>query len=44
MQESLNIIKHRGPDNSGVWISTDEKIGRYGNLVKCPNPKLDQRR
>lgn len=28
MQKSLEIIKHRGPDASGVWISEDERIGR----------------
>lgn len=27
MQESLNTIKHRGPDSSGVWISENERIG-----------------
>lgn len=27
MQESLDIIKHRGPDASGVWISEDERVG-----------------
>lgn len=28
MQESLDIIKHRGPDASGVWVSDDERIGK----------------
>lgn len=27
MHESLDIIKHRGPDASGVWVSDDERIG-----------------
>ena len=27
IHESLNIIEHRGPDSSGVWISEDERIG-----------------
>lgn len=27
MQESLDTIKHRGPDSSGIWISDDEDIG-----------------
>lgn len=30
MRESLETIKHRGPDASGVWISGDERIGTYG--------------
>lgn len=27
MQTSLDIIKHRGPDASGIWISQNERIG-----------------
>jgi asparagine synthase (glutamine-hydrolysing) len=27
MQESLDLIKHRGPDYSGIWISEDRRIG-----------------
>jgi asparagine synthase (glutamine-hydrolysing) len=27
MQESLDLIKHRGPDYSGIWISGDRRIG-----------------
>ncbi|KAK3681184.1 hypothetical protein LTR37_020966, partial [Vermiconidia calcicola] len=26
MQKSLDLIKHRGPDSSGIWISDDQKI------------------
>lgn len=27
LDESLKIIKHRGPDAEGQWISSDEKVG-----------------
>ena len=28
LDQSLDIIRHRGPDGSGVWISPDGKIGK----------------
>jgi asparagine synthetase B (glutamine-hydrolysing) len=27
MQASLDLIKHRGPDHNGIWISEDRNIG-----------------
>lgn len=36
MQESLNVIKHRGPDASGVWTSEDERIGTTSLDKKSP--------
>lgn len=30
MQASLDMIKHRGPDSDGIWISEDERIGLIG--------------
>jgi asparagine synthase (glutamine-hydrolysing) len=29
IDESLNTIKHRGPDSNGYWISDNERIGMY---------------
>lgn len=29
MQESLDLIKHRGPDSSGIWISDADDIGLH---------------
>jgi asparagine synthase (glutamine-hydrolysing) len=28
LEESLNTIKHRGPDANGHWISDDCRVGR----------------
>lgn len=27
LDESLELIKHRGPDSRGQWISRDNKVG-----------------
>ena len=27
MENSLQLIKHRGPDSSGIWINPDQRIG-----------------
>ena len=27
MEDSLQLIKHRGPDSSGIWINPDQRIG-----------------
>jgi asparagine synthase (glutamine-hydrolysing) len=28
VEESLEIVKHRGPDARGKWISRDRRVGR----------------
>ena len=27
MEDSLQLIKHRGPDSRGIWVSPDQRIG-----------------
>jgi asparagine synthase (glutamine-hydrolysing) len=27
LEASIDLIAHRGPDDSGIWISSDEKVG-----------------
>lgn len=27
LDDSLELIKHRGPDSRGQWISSDNKVG-----------------
>lgn len=39
MQESLDLIKHRGPDYQGIWISDNQRIGS-----KSPIPISSRRR
>jgi asparagine synthase (glutamine-hydrolysing) len=29
LEESLDTIKHRGPDANGHWISEDCRVGMY---------------
>lgn len=45
MQASLNNIKHRGPDSTGIWISSDERIGLISLRIpffwnKCMHVKV----
>lgn len=36
LNESLDMIKHRGPDSRGQWISPDSRVGP---LTLFPPPK-----
>jgi asparagine synthase (glutamine-hydrolysing) len=29
MEESLDIVNHRGPDARGRWFSPDHQVGKY---------------
>jgi asparagine synthase (glutamine-hydrolysing) len=31
LEDSLDTIKHRGPDADGYWISEDCRVGMYTN-------------
>ena len=33
VENSLELVKHRGPDARGQWISSDGRIGRYNDLL-----------
>ena len=35
MEDSLQLIKHRGPDFSGIWVSTDQRIGMTSPSLVC---------
>jgi asparagine synthase (glutamine-hydrolysing) len=35
INDSLEIIKHRGPDARGVWISPDRRVGMDLNTGFC---------
>jgi asparagine synthase (glutamine-hydrolysing) len=30
LNNSLEQIRHRGPDSTGTWISQDGRVGTYG--------------
>jgi asparagine synthetase B (glutamine-hydrolysing) len=34
INESLDTIKHRGPDSNGHWVSDDERVGEWIQLLK----------
>lgn len=46
MNESLQLIKHRGPDARGQWLSSDYRVGEwlllgistYGLIVPSSRP------
>ena len=39
VDESLELVKHRGPDARGQWISSDERIGMI--IPASWDPKID---
>lgn len=40
LEESLELIKHRGPDSRGQWISSDNRVGPLSlpNTIVSPRP------
>ena len=35
IDNSLEIVKHRGPDARGQWISSDARVGKAKNQLRC---------
>ena len=33
IEESLEIVKHRGPDARGKWISSDGRVGKEKDIL-----------
>lgn len=31
LEQSLELIRHRGPDDSGIYISPDNQVGEQNN-------------
>ena len=34
LEQSLDVIKHRGPDDRGQWHSSDNRVGRQ-SVIHC---------
>lgn len=34
LKESLDTIKHRGPDSNGQWISENQRVGKSSAPIK----------